>query len=32
MIMEDLNTLYMKGYVHGDVRKENILFSNVDNT
>jgi hypothetical protein len=26
-IMKDLNRLHLKGYVHGDIRKENLLFS-----
>ena len=24
--MKDLNRLHLKGYVHGDIRKENLLF------
>ena len=26
-IMKDLNRLHLKGYVHGDIKKENLLFS-----
>ena len=26
-IMKDLNRLHLKGYVHGDIRKENLLFN-----
>ena len=26
-IMKDLNRLHLRGYVHGDIRKENLLFN-----